>query len=379
MPTHEGRILTTHVGSLPRPPGLRAMLLDKDAGKPVDQVEFDRLLTDAVKETVQRQVAIGLDFVSDGEMGKIAYSTYLADRLAGYSGSGPGTVARDMLDFPDFMKTASRGLGIKRPLCEGPLGMKNPEPLRADLRNFKSAAAASSPNGAFMTAASPGVTAYFLRNRYYPSHEAYLAALVPFLREEYEAIIAAGFDLQLDCPDLAMARHLGYSDLNDAGFRRLSETSLEALNEATRNIDPARMRLHLCWGNYAGPHHYDLPLEAVLPLALRSRARAISFEGANPRHEHEWELFETFRLPEDRVVVPGMIDSATNFIEHPRLVAQRIERYARVLGRERVVASVDCGFGTSAGSTGVDAGIAWAKLESLVAGAKIASERLWRA
>src|SRR5271170_5305112 len=320
MPASPGRILTTHVGSLPRPPALRALLLDKDAGKTVDQAEFDRLLADAVTETVGRQVALGIDLVSDGEMGKIAYSTYLADRLAGYSGSGPGTVARDLADFPDFAKTSGRGLGIRRQLCEGPLALKNPEPLKTDLRNFSAAVAAARPVGAFMTAASPGVTAYFLRNKYYPSHEAYLAALVPFLRDEYEAIVASGFDVQLDCPDLAMARHLGYADVTEAEFRRLCEASLEALNEATRGIDPARLRLHLCWGNYAGPHHYDLPLEAVLPLALKSRARAISFEGANPRHEHEWELFESFRLPEDRVIVPGVIDSATNFIEHPRLV-----------------------------------------------------------
>jgi len=379
MPASPGRILTTHVGSLPRPPALRALLLEKDAGKTVDQAEFDRLLADAVNETVRRQVAAGIDIVSDGEMGKIAYSTYLADRLSGYGGNGPGTVARDLADFPDFAKNSGRGLGIRRQLCEGPLALKNPEPLKTDLRNFSAAVAASRPAGAFMTAASPGVTAYFLRNKYYPSHEAYLAALVPFLRDEYEAIVKAGFDVQLDCPDLAMARHLGYSDVSEPEFRRLSEASLEALNEATRTVDPARMRLHLCWGNYAGPHHYDLPLEAVLPLALKSRAGAISFEGANPRHEHEWELFESFRLPEDRVIVPGVIDSATNFIEHPRLVAQRIERYARIVGRERVVASVDCGFGTSAASQGVDPGIAWAKLGSLAEGAKIASERLWRA
>ncbi|MGH7091189.1 MAG: hypothetical protein ACREFQ_20005, partial [Stellaceae bacterium] len=197
------------------------------------------------------------------------------------------------------------------------------------------------------------------------------------LKEEYEAIVAAGFDVQLDCPDLAMSRHLGYSDKSDAEFARLSEQALEALDAATRGIPPERMRLHLCWGNYAGPHHYDLPLAAVLPRALRSRAQAISFEGANPRHAHEWELFETARLPDDKIIVPGVIDSATNFIEHPRLVAQRIERYARRVGRERVVGSTDCGFGTSAGSTGVDAGIAWAKLQSLAEGARIASERLW--
>jgi 5-methyltetrahydropteroyltriglutamate--homocysteine methyltransferase len=379
MIRNPGRILTTHVGSLPRPPELRALLLAKDEGKAIDQAAFQRLLADAVRDTVRRQVAIGLDLVSDGEMGKVAYSTYVAERFSGYAGSGPGTVARDLVDFPDFMKTSGRGLGVKRPLCEAPVALKDRRPLETDLRTFAAAVAAERPAGAFLTAASPGVVAYFLRNRYYPSHEAYLAALVPLLRDEYEAIVAAGFDLQLDCPDLAMARHIGYADASDADYRRLSEASIEALNDATRNIPPERMRLHLCWGNYAGPHHYDLPLERVLPLALRTRAHAISFEGANPRHEHEWELFETMRLPDDRIILPGVIDSATNFIEHPRLVAQRIERYAKIVGRERVVASADCGFGTSAGSLGVDPAIAWAKLEALAQGAKLASERLWRA
>jgi 5-methyltetrahydropteroyltriglutamate--homocysteine methyltransferase len=377
MIANPGRILATHVGSLPRPPELRALLMAKDAGEPVDEAAFRKLLADAVRETVRRQVAIGLDLVSDGEMGKIAYSTYIAQRLSGYEGSGPGTLARDLVDFPDFMKTSNRGLGIKRPVCVAPLAQKDRRPLETDLTNFAAAVAAERPAGVFMTAASPGVAAYFLRNNYYPSHEAYLAALVPFLKDEYEAIVAAGFDVQVDCPDLAMSRHIGYADLSDADFERVCEASLEALNEATRAIPSDRLRLHLCWGNYAGPHHRDLPLERVLPRALRSRASAISFEGANPRHEHEWEIFETTKLPDDRVILPGVIDSCTNFIEHPRLVAQRIERYARVVGRERVIASSDCGFGTSAASLGVDPAIAWAKLEALAEGARIASKRLW--
>jgi 5-methyltetrahydropteroyltriglutamate--homocysteine methyltransferase len=379
MIANQGRILTTHAGSLPRPPALKSMLLAKDDGQAIDEAAFQAVLTAAVKDTVARQAAIGIDLVSDGEMGKIAYSTYIADRLSGYSGNGPGTVARDLQDFPDFAKTSTRGLGVKRPLCQAPLALKDRKPLETDLANFAAAVASARPTGAFMTAASPGVAAYFLRNRYYPSHAAYLAALVPFLRDEYEAIVAAGFDVQLDCPDLAMARHLGYADASDTEFARLCEEALEALGDATRAIPPERMRLHLCWGNYAGPHHHDLPLERVLPLALRSRAQAISFEGANPRHEHEWDVFRTIRLPDDRVILPGVIDSATNFIEHPRLVAQRIQRYAREVGRERVVASVDCGFGTAASSQGVDPAIAWAKLEALVAGAKIASDRLWHA
>jgi 5-methyltetrahydropteroyltriglutamate--homocysteine methyltransferase len=377
MIANPGRILTTHVGSLPRPSELRALLLAKDDGKPVDEAQFARLVTEAVHDVVARQTKIGIDLVSDGEMAKIAYSTYPAQRFSGYAGSGPGTMARDLADFPDFAKTSGRGLGVKRPMCEGPLALKDRTPLETDLRNFAAAVAAAKPTGAFLTAASPGVTAYFLRNNHYPSHEAYLAALVPLLRDEYEAIVAAGFDVQLDCPDLAMARHLGYADKSETEYAKLCEAAIEALNDATRNIPPDRMRLHLCWGNYPGPHHYDLALERVLPVALKSRARAISFEGANPRHEHEWELFETVRLPDDRIILPGVIDSATNFIEHPRLVAQRIERYARAVGKERVVASVDCGFGTAAGSGGVDPAIAWAKLGALAEGAKLASRNLW--
>jgi 5-methyltetrahydropteroyltriglutamate--homocysteine methyltransferase len=377
MIANPGRILTTHVGSLPRPPDLRALLLAKDEGKPIDEAQFARLVTAAVRDVVARQTKIGIDLVSDGEMAKIAYSTYPAQRFSGYAGNGPGTMARDLADFPEFAKTSGRGLGVKRPLCEGPLALKDRTPLETDLANFAAAVAAAKPTGAFLTAASPGVTAYFLRNHYYPSHEAYLAALVPLLRDEYEAIVAAGFDVQLDCPDLAMARHLGYADQSDAEYAKLCDAAIEALNDATRNIPPDRMRLHLCWGNYPGPHHYDLALERVLPVALKSRARAISFEGANPRHEHEWELFESVRLPDDRIILPGVIDSATNFIEHPRLVAQRIERYARLVGKERVVASVDCGFGTAAGSVGVDPAIAWAKLEALAEGARLASQRLW--
>jgi len=372
------RILTTHVGSLPRPDALRALLAQKDKGEALDEAGFERELAAAVRATVRRQVALGIDLVSDGEMGKVSYSTYVTERIAGFSGSGPGTVARDLQDFPEFAKTSNRGLGVKRPLCEAPLAAKDGRPLQRDLANFRAAVAEAHPTGAFLTAASPGVVAYFLRNRYYPSHEAYLAALVPLLRAEYEAIVAAGFDVQLDCPDLAMSRHIGYADASDAEFQRLSEAAVEALGEATRNIPAERMRVHLCWGNYAGPHHHDLPLERVLPLALKTRAKAISFEGANPRHEHEWEVFRQVRLPDDRVILPGVIDSATNFIEHPRLVAQRIARYAREVGKERVIASVDCGFGTSGLVQGIDPEIAWAKLGALAEGAKIASDRLWQ-
>ncbi len=372
------RILTTHVGSLPRPTPLRPLLAAKDKGEALDEAQFEAQVKDAVRDTVARQVALGIDLVSDGEMSKVSYSTYVTERISGYSGSGPGTLARDLQDFPEFAKTSSRGLSIRRSLCEAPLAAKDDRPLKRDLANFRAAVDAARPTGSFLSAASPGVVAYFLRNRYYPSHEAYLGALVPLMRVEYEAIVAAGFDVQLDCPDLAMSRHLGYADKSDGEFQRLSEQAIEAIGEATRGIPPERMRVHLCWGNYPGPHHYDLALERVLPLAVKTRAQAISFEGANPRHEHEWEVFENFRLPDDRTIMPGVIDSATNFIEHPRLVAQRIERYANIVGKERVIASVDCGFGTSAMSQNVDPEIAWAKLGALAEGAKTASDRLWK-
>ncbi|HUK59720.1 MAG TPA: cobalamin-independent methionine synthase II family protein [Stellaceae bacterium] len=378
MKPSKDRILTTHAGSLPRPAALRPLLAAKDKGEPFDAAALEAQVKDAVRETVARQVKLGIDLVSDGEMSKVSYSTYVTERISGYSGSGPGTLARDLQDFPEFAKTSNRGLAIRRALCEAPLAAKDDGPLQRDLANFRAAVDAAHPTGAYMTAASPGVVAYFLRNRYYPSHEAYLAALVPLMRAEYEAIVAAGFDVQLDCPDLAMSRHLGYADASDAEFQRLSEQAVEAIGAATKNIPADRMRVHLCWGNYPGPHHHDLALERVLPFALKTRAQAISFEGANPRHEHEWEVFETLRLPDDRVILPGVIDSATNFIEHPRLVAQRIERYANVVGKERVVACVDCGFGTSAMSQTVDPDIAWAKLGALAEGAKIASDRLWR-
>lgn len=373
------RILTTHVGSLPRPAALRPLLAAKDKGEALDEAQFEAQVKDAVRETVGRQVALGIDLVSDGEMSKVSYSTYVTERISGYSGSGPGTLARDLQDFPEFAKTSSRGLSIRRSLCEAPLAAKDDRPLKRDLANFRAAVDAARPTGSFLSAASPGVVAYFLRNRYYPSHEAYLGALVPLMRVEYEAIVAAGFDVQLDCPDLAMSRHLGYADKSDGEFQRLSEQAIEAIGEATRGIPPERMRVHLCWGNYPGPHHYDLALERVLPLAVKTRAQAISFEGANPRHEHEWEVFENFRLPDDRTIMPGVIDSATNFIEHPRLVAQRIARYAAIVGRERVIAGCDCGFGTVASGTPMVApSIVWAKFRALAEGAAMATKELWR-
>ena len=377
------RILTTHVGSLPRPDYLRPLILAKEDGKPVDATAFDAAVSRAVDEWVARQVAIGIDVVSDGEASKASYSTYLKDRLTGFGGPpAKGHAAKDLLEFIDYARwLVSIGGTVKRatgPTCNGPLAVKDTAPLRRDLENFARARAAAKPVDAFMPAASPGVAALFMANAYYPSHSAYLAALADAQKTEYEAIVAAGFVLQLDCPDLAMGRHLMFKALDTAAFRQQAAEHIEVLNAATANIAPDRLRLHLCWGNYQGPHHHDIALEDILDIVLGSRAQAISVEGANPRHEHEWEVFLKHKLPDDRIVIPGVIDSVTNFIEHPRLVAQRICRYAELVGRERVIAGTDCGFATFAEQPGVHPDIAWAKLGALVEGAAIASDRLWR-
>ncbi len=377
MQPNSERILTTHVGSLPRRPDLLELLLKRERNEEVAAAQFDACLADAVKEVVAKQVVTGIDLVSDGEAGKIAYSLYVKDRLTGFGGQAGPRPHLDLKEFPEFAARAKK-FPILSPNCIGPIAWKNRAPLEADLRNFRAAVNAAQPTGSFITSASPGLVAYFMPNRYFPTHEGYLEAIAAVLREEYDAIIAAGFDLQLDCPDLAMSRHIGYSMDPDDVFRRKCEAAVEILNAVTAHIPPERMRMHLCWGNYAGPHHFDLPLERVLPLALKALPSAISFEGANPRHEHEWEVFSSLRLPENKLIIPGVIDSTTNFIEHPRLVAQRIERYAGVVGRERVIAGVDCGFATIATYEGVDPAIAWAKLGALAEGAALASRNLWR-
>jgi 5-methyltetrahydropteroyltriglutamate--homocysteine methyltransferase len=368
-------ILTTHVGSLPRPADLRTLLVARENGEPIDETRCRELVTAAVREVVERQVRTGIDIVSDGEMSKFAYSLYAKERLNGLSGTaGPRRRSRDVEDFPTF---ARRAPGWSVTACDGPVSVKTTKPLEADIRNFTAAVEAAKPAGTFITAASPGVIASFISNRYYPSHESYLRALGEAMRPEYEAIAAAGFGLQIDCPDLASGRNNTYRDDSEDEWHQRQALAIDVLNEATANIPPERLRLHLCWGNFEGPHHRDIPLDDVFPAAMRSRASAVSFEGANPRHEHEWAFFSRFKLPDDKVIIPGMIDSTTNFIEHPELVAQRIERYAGVVGRERVIAGVDCGFATLATSDIIDPDIAWAKLAALVEGAAIASERLF--
>jgi 5-methyltetrahydropteroyltriglutamate--homocysteine methyltransferase len=377
-------ILTTHTGSLPRPVDLLPLLRAKEDGEAIDAAALAVRVKAAVTATVRRQIDTGIAIVNDGEMSKPSYATYVKDRMSGFEGSERSAAirGRDMLDFPDYARASAGGMGsagvhMKRPACTGPIAYCDKDALRVDLDNLKAAIAGANPAESFMSAASPGVVTFFLSNKYYPSHEAYLRAIAEAMRTEYEAIVAAGFVLQVDCPDLAMSRHVHYKDLSLADFRKTIELHIEALNHALANIPPDRVRVHLCWGNYEGPHNHDVPLRDIIDIVLKARAQAISYEASNPRHEHEWAVFKNVKLPPDKILIPGVIDSVTNFVEHPDLVAQRIGNLARVVGRENVIAGTDCGFGTIAGASAVDASIAWAKMQSMVEGARIASQELW--
>jgi 5-methyltetrahydropteroyltriglutamate--homocysteine methyltransferase len=372
------RILTTHTGSLPRPRDLTTMLEALDAGSLPDAAAFEARVRRAVADVVRQQVEAGVDVVNDGEQGKVGYSTYVRHRLTGFGGQSAVPARADWADFPEAAARAERRSTISRPACNGPIEWKDRTAVQKDVASLRAATDAAPPTEAFMTAASPGVIAHFLPNQHYPTREAYLARLVDVMKEEYDAIHRAGFVLQVDCPDLAMGRHLAFPELSNAEFVKIAEANVEALNHALRDIPPDRVRLHLCWGNYEGPHHRDIPLREILPVALKARPQALSFEGANPRHEHEWIVFKEVRLPDDRVIIPGVLDSTTNFVEHPELVAQRLVRYAEVVGRERVMAGTDCGFATFARSVNqVEPEIAWAKFRSMVEGARLASRALW--
>jgi 5-methyltetrahydropteroyltriglutamate--homocysteine methyltransferase len=321
-----------------------------------------------------------VDIINDGEQGKVGYSTYVKHRLTGFDGESRVPVRADWADFPEA--AARQGMGsqtvIARPACNGPVAWKDSGAVQKDIAQLKAALSGVQPAEVFMTAASPGVIAHFLRNEYYPSRDAYLARLADVMKEEYDAIAQAGFVLQIDCPDLAMGRHLAFPDLSTAEFLKIAEANVEALNHALRDVPPDRLRLHLCWGNYEGPHHRDIPLKDILGIVLKARPQAISLEGANPRHEHEWAVFQGVKLPEDKILIPGVLDSTTNFIEHPELVAQRLVRYAEVVGKENVIAGTDCGFGTFARSTyQVEPEIVWVKLRAMAEGARLASTALW--
>jgi len=380
MKSSSERILTTHVGSLPRSKVVTDGVFAKENEQPYNEQELAGTIASAVNEVVARQVAVGVDLVSDGEMSKISYATYIKDRITGFEGDSERNPPSDLEEFPGFLKRQSSSGGTpsyRRPCCVAEIKVKDMQPLQADLDNLSAAVNQHQPLEGFMNAASPGVIALFQPNHHYDTHEAYLEALAVAMRSEYEAIVAAGFILQLDSPDLGLGRHMLFKDKPDAEYQRMANLHVDMLNEALVNIPADKVRLHVCWGNYEGPHHHDAPMEVVLPIALRANAQALLFESSNPRHAHEWEVFVQADIPEDKILVPGVIDSTTNFVEHPRLVAQRITRFADIVGHERVIAGTDCGFSTFAGFGAVDEDIVYAKLGAMVEGAAIASAELW--
>jgi 5-methyltetrahydropteroyltriglutamate--homocysteine methyltransferase len=384
------RFLTTHTGSLPRPDDLVRAMYAREEGVPVDAQALERRVASAVAEVVTKQVEAGIDIVDDGEMSKPSYATYVKDRLSGFGGSGNTFVYQDLVGFPNLARRVFGDPGRSRrktPACDAPIGIRDADAARRDVAHLQSAlsaVASQDPSGdrhcvedAFLTAASPGVVSLFFRNEHYGSDEAYLAAIADAMRHEYETIANAGLVLQIDCPDLGMGRHIQYAELPLAEFRRKAELHVEALNDALRNIPAEQLRMHLCWGNYEGPHHCDVPLADVIDIVFRAKPSAIVIEAANPRHAHEWQLFETVKLPDGKLLVPGVIESKSNFVEHPELVAQRIGRYAKLVGRENVIAGSDCGYGTWVGQAAVDPDVVWAKMAAMAEGARIASSRFF--
>jgi len=374
------RILTTHTGSLPRPPDLIRTMFAREEGVPVDTAALAARIRLAVAEVVRKQVDAGLAVVNDGEVSKPSYATYIKDRLTGFGGTSQALRYCDLVDFPEMAKRVFGDPGRARrktPACTGPITVRDPAAAQADVDNLKAAVAAAPAEDVFVSAASPGVISLFFRDDHYRDHEKYLFAIADAMRHEYETVARAGFTLQLDCPDLAMGRHIQFADLDLAAFRRMAALHLSALDHAVARIPPEQLRMHLCWGNYEGPHHHDVPLADLLDLVFAARPQAVSFEAANPRHAHEWKVFEQVKVPAGKIVIPGVLDSTTNFIEHPDLVAERITRFARLVGRENVIAGTDCGFGTWVGQAAVDPDIAWAKLQSLSEGARRASRELW--
>ena len=372
-------ILTTHVGSLPRSQAVVDFLFARERGDAFDEPAFDACMAGAVSETVRRQVETGIDIVSDGETSKISYATYVSHRYTGFSGDSPRQAPADLKLFPGFLKRLAESRGTPeyaRPVCVGEIRPKDHVELDKDIANLREAMRVHGAGRGFMNAASPGVIALFQPNRHYPNREAYIEALADAMKEEYERIVASGLDLQIDCPDLALARHMQFTDLSDGEFVAIAHTNVEALNHALRDLDPAHVRVHICWGNYEGPHVCDIGMGEVFHLLMSIRARYVLFEASNPRHGHEWTVFRDRKseIPDDRILVPGVVDSTTNFVEHPELVARRIENFVHIVGADRVIAGSDCGFGTFAGYGAVDPDIAFAKLRTIVDGAVIANE-----
>jgi 5-methyltetrahydropteroyltriglutamate--homocysteine methyltransferase len=380
MKTSTDRILTTHVGSLPRPQEVVDLLFAQDRGDPYDAAKFEEVMTRRVAEVVALQAEAGVDIASDGEMSKISYATYIRHRLTGFEGDSARPTPKDLDDFPEYrdrLVAAGHSATYRRPVCRGAIKVRDLKPLERDIANMKAALAKSSVTEGFMNSVSPGTIAVFQPNEYYPTHEAYLAALADAMRAEYEMIVNSGLLLQLDCPDLAMGRHTRFKNLSDAEFLRNAEMQVEALNHALANVPADRVRLHVCWGNYEGSHVHDMDCSKIFPIAIKVKPMALLVEGSNARHEHEWEAWQTIKLPDDKVLVPGVIGSNNNYVEHPEVVSQRILRYAGVVGRERVMAGSDCGFGTFAGFGSVYPPFCWMKMRSLGDGARLASKKLW--
>ena len=368
------KILTTHVGSLPRTQEVVDFIFAREKEQPYDQAAFDACMTSAVSETVRRQVEAGVDIVSDGETSKISYATYVKDRYTGFDGDSPRNAPADLKQFPTFLQRLADDGGTPtyaRPMCVGEVKSKGQGELEKDIANLKSAMAKHGVELGFMNAASPGVISLFLQNDFYPTREAYLEALANAMKAEYETIVASGLDLQLDCPDLALSRHMLFNDLSDDEFIKIADSHVEALNYALSDVPAEKVRVHICWGNYEGPHVCDIPMSKMFDTLMSTKARYVLFETSNPRHGHEWSVFKDRKndIPEDKVLVPGVVDTTTNFVEHPDLVAQRIDRFVDIVGTDRVIAGSDCGFGTFAGFGAVDPEIAYAKLSSLSQGA----------
>jgi 5-methyltetrahydropteroyltriglutamate--homocysteine methyltransferase len=381
MQRSRDRFLTTHAGSLPRPDDLIRTMYAKEEGVPVNADALAARVRSAVAEVVAKQAAAGVDLVNDGEMSKPSYATYIKDRLDGFGGTGNTFVYQDVAEFPRLQQRVFGDPGRSRrktPACNGPIGVRDKAAPQTDADNLKAALAGVKAAGGFMSAASPGVVSLFFRNDYYKDFESYIFAIADAMRHEYETVSGSGFVLQIDCPDLGMGRHIQYADLSLAEFRKRAELHVEALNHAVAGIPAEQLRMHLCWGNYEGPHHYDVPLADVIDIVFKAKPCAISFEAANPRHAHEWTLFETVKLPDGKVLIPGVIESKSNFVEHPELIAQRIGHYANLVGRENVIAGSDCGFGTWVGQAAVDPDVVYAKLAAMAQGAAIASRYFWR-
>ena len=370
------KIRTTHVGSLPRTQEVVDFIFARENEEAYDQAAFDAAMTAAVSETVRKQVDAGIDIVSDGETSKISYATYVKDRYTGFSGDSPRNAPADLKMFPGFLKRLADDGGTPkyaRPMCTGEVKSKGQGELEKDIANLKAAMAEHGAAQGFMNAASPGVISLFLQNDFYPNREAYLEALADAMRAEYETIVGAGLHLQLDCPDLALSRHMLFADLSDEEFVKIADMHVAALNHALENVPSEKVRVHICWGNYEGPHCCDIPMDTVFSTLMATKARHLLFETSNPRHAHEWEVFQNRKseIPDDKILIPGVVDTTTNFVEHPELVRQRIERFTGIVGHERVIAGSDCGFGTFAGFGAVDPDIAYAKLASLAEGAAL--------